>query len=82
MPGYSPGLSAGLNQCLDSDPTKSLDQILPLLLQEVLWVTQPGLAGLILNAQGARGEKPFKERKVERQNGVGVAGQVGDHSGE
>ena len=28
------------------------------------WVTPPGMAGLILNAQGARGEKPFKEWKV------------------
>ena len=36
MPGYSPGLSAGLNQCLGFDPTKSLLGILSLLLQEVL----------------------------------------------
>ena len=85
MPGYSPGLSAGLNQCLDSDPTKSLlgTQIPSLLLQEVL-------LGHSTRAGWSDSQRPRSKRREAVQGaegrrdrmewGVGRTG--GDHSGE
>lgn len=87
-PAYSPGLSAGLNQRLGLDPTKSLlgTQIPSLLLQEVLLGHQSSTRAGWSDSQRPRSKRKEAIQGVDgrRRERIewGWAGQVGDCSGK
>lgn len=67
MPGYKPWAECYSNQCLDSDPTKSLlGTQISCSFKRCFGSLNQGWLVWILNAQGARGEKPSKEPEGRR----------------